>query len=46
MPEHRLPTWRRLGLWALLLAVLAAVFLAYLQPDLAVDLAGRIWACF
>lgn len=28
------------------LAVLAAVFLAYLQPHLAVDLANRIWACF
>lgn len=28
------------------LAVLALVFLAYLQPHLAVDLANRIWACF
>jgi hypothetical protein len=28
------------------LATLAAVFLAYLNPHLAVDLANRVWACF
>lgn len=38
--------WIRLGLWTLALAALAAVFLSYLQPDLAVDLANRVWACF
>jgi len=27
-------------------AVLATVFLAYLRPELALDLAGRLWACF
>lgn len=26
--------------------VLAAVFMAYLNPHLAVDLANRFWACF
>ncbi len=31
---------------ALVLAVLAAVFMAYQNPHLAVDLANRVWACF
>jgi hypothetical protein len=26
--------------------VLAAVFAAYLRPELAVDLANRLWSCF
>lgn len=26
--------------------VLALVFAAYLQPDLMVDLANRVWSCF
>ncbi len=38
--------WIRLGLWALALSVLAGVFISYLQPHLAVDLANRVWACF
>jgi hypothetical protein len=25
---------------------LAAVFMAYLDPELMVDLANRVWACF
>lgn len=32
--------------WAAALAALAAVFAAYLNPHLAVDLANRVWACF
>ena len=28
------------------LAVLAAVFMAYQNPHLAVDLANRVWSCF
>ena len=39
-------TWRRVGIWAVALAALAAVFAAYLDPHLAVDLANRVWACF
>ncbi len=31
---------------ALVLAVLASVFMAYQNPHLAVDLANRAWACF
>ena len=27
-------------------AALAAVFAAYLNPHLAVDLANRVWSCF
>lgn len=37
--------WRVLG-WTLALLVLALVFAAYLRPELALDLAGRLWACF
>ena len=32
--------------WSAAAVVLAAVFAAYQRPDLAVDLANRIWACF
>ena len=31
---------------ALATAVLAAVFLAYLNPHTVVDLANRVWSCF
>lgn len=34
------------ALAALGLGVLGAVFLSYLNPHLAVDLANRLWACF
>mgnify|MGYP003437582648 CR=1 FL=1 len=36
----------RLGLGLLAALVLAAVFLSYLNPHFAVDLANRVWACF
>jgi hypothetical protein len=36
----------RIGLGLLAAAVLGAVFLGYLDPHLAVDLANRVWACF
>ena len=32
--------------WVAALAVLAAVFTAYLSPHTMVDLANRVWACF
>ena len=35
-----------MAIWASIGAVLAAVFAAYLDPHLAVDIAARIWACF
>ena len=38
--------WQRIAAWAAALAALAAVFVAYLNPHLAVDLANRVWACF
>lgn len=40
------PIWVRLGIWSVALLVLTLVFLSYLQPHLAVDLANRVWACF
>jgi len=36
---------RALG-WAVAALVLAAVFAAYLDPHMVVDLASRVWACF
>ena len=42
----RHPTSMRLAAWAAAVAVLLAVFAAYLDPHLVVDLAGRLWACF
>lgn len=40
---HRGLRW---GLGLLATLALAAVFLSYLNPHLAVDLANRVWACF
>jgi hypothetical protein len=37
---------RRILVWAVVAAALAAVFVAYLNPHLVVDLASRVWACF
>ncbi len=36
----------RIALWFGAGAVLAVVALSYLNPDLAFDLANRLWACF
>jgi hypothetical protein len=36
---------RGLG-WSAALLALAAVFAAYLDPHLVVDLANRVWSCF
>ena len=36
----------RVAAWSAGAFALAAVFAAYQRPDLAVDLANRIWACF
>ena len=38
--------WKQTGLWLLALAALALVFVAYLNPHLAVDLANFVWSCF
>ena len=32
--------------WAACGALLAVVFASYLRPELAVDLANRVWSCF
>jgi len=39
-------SFKRTLAWAAAAAALAAVFMAYLQPDLMVDLANRVWSCF
>jgi hypothetical protein len=36
----------RIAVWSAVALTLAAVFAAYQRPDLAVDLANRLWACF
>lgn len=38
--------WPRWLLWVSVATVLAAVFMAYLSPHLALDIANRVWACF
>ena len=38
--------WQRRALAALAFVALGAVFLSYLNPHLAADLANRVWACF
>jgi hypothetical protein len=40
------PRWRKAALYAAAVLALAAVFAAYLNPHLVVDLAARVWACF
>ena len=40
------PPPQRLVGWVAALVVLAAVFLAYLNPHTVLDLANRVWACF
>lgn len=37
--------WRRRLAWLAAAAVLTVVFLAYLNPHFAVDMAGRFWSC-
>jgi len=37
---------RRAAAWAAAGVVLAAVFAAYLNPDLAVSVATQVWNCF
>jgi hypothetical protein len=32
--------------WVAVVLALAAVFAAYLRPDLAMTLANQLWACF
>jgi len=44
IPARRLVS--RAALLAVVAAVLVAVFLAYLKPDLALTLAQQLWACF
>jgi hypothetical protein len=38
--------WLRAAGLVVALASLAAVFAAYLNPHVVVDLANRVWACF
>lgn len=38
--------WVRPAAWLLALAALAAVFAAYLNPHMAVDIANFVWSCF
>ena len=37
---------RRIGAWAVGLALLAGVFALYLQPDMMLSLATQLWSCF
>jgi hypothetical protein len=37
---------RRLGLYVLAVAAVAAVFALYTRPEFLVTLANQVWACF
>lgn len=41
-----MPGWLRGLVWAVVLAVLLAVFALYTQPDFMLTLADQVWACF
>ncbi len=43
---ERARPWLRVVAWIGAGAALAATFLAYQSPHLALDLANRLWACF
>jgi hypothetical protein len=45
MPHHP-GRWRQPAIVVLIAVALAAVFLAYLDPHFAFDLASRAWSCF
>ena len=36
----------RIAAWTAITIALAGVFAAYQRPELAVDLANRLWSCF
>ncbi len=42
----RHPAVKRMVVWTAAALALLAVFMSYLQPDLMVDLANRVWSCF
>ena len=46
MKPHTTRLVLRGAAWSGAVAALAAVFAAYLNPHLMVDLANRVWACF
>jgi hypothetical protein len=37
---------RRISAWVVAVALLAAVFALYLQPDMMLALATQLWSCF
>jgi hypothetical protein len=39
-------TIKRVLIWAVAMAALAAVFMAYIRPEFMVELANQIWLCF
>lgn len=38
--------WQRALIWAVVLAVLLAVFTLYTRPEFMLTLADQVWACF
>jgi hypothetical protein len=40
------PHGSRGAAWTVAAAALVAVFLSYLNPHMALDLASRVWSCF
>lgn len=44
MMRHR--RWIAVAIWAMTAVALVLGFAAYQRPEVAVDLANRLWACF
>ncbi|WP_374320292.1 hypothetical protein [Aquabacterium sp.] len=40
-----MPTRQRFLVWAVVMVVLALVFLLYFHPELVIDLARQMWTC-
>lgn len=41
-----LPFWLGALIWAVVLAILLAVFALYTRPEFMLTLADQVWACF
>ena len=43
--KTRMALWRKMALSVVLLTILGLVFCLYWRPDMAFDMASRLWSC-